>query len=370
MSKDYYSTLDLNKNATKEDIKKAYKKFAKKYHPDINKDPDAADRFKEINEAAAILSDDKRRAHYDQFGTADTSGFQGGQGGFDFSDFGGAFDFGDIFEGLFGGRGKSRGASRGQDLRYDMDIELEDAVFGADKYIVINKLHQCSRCNGSGAKSTADIVTCTQCRGTGQMTSTRRTPFGLFQTTTVCSGCRGQGRSIKDYCPLCDGDGRIEKSTKIKVTIPKGVEHGTTLRVSGEGEGGERGAPSGDLYVVLSIAPHKIFERRGNNLHMDMPINFVGLALGTDIEVPTVDGQVKLKVPVGTQSNTIFKMRGKGVPFIRGSAVGDQFVRVYAYTPQNLNSKQEKVLRDFGAAVGENMVPGKGFFEKLKDRFV
>jgi len=369
MSKDYYNILGVDKKATREDIKKAYKKLAKKYHPDVNKDSDAEAKFKEVNEAASILGDDKKRQQYDQFGTADFSGFQGGQGGFGFS--GGNFDFGDLFDGLFGGGfgGRSRGPRRGSDLRYDLDIELEDAFNGAEKTIIIPRFEQCSSCDGIGAKSQSDIITCSSCNGSGQIRRTQRTPFGLFQTSSTCGTCRGQGQEIKAYCPVCDGDGRVEKHRKIKVEIPEGVEEGTTLRISREGEAGEKNAPTGDLYVVLSLNPHKIFERKGSDLFLDVPVSFVGMTLGDTIEIPTIDGKAKLKIPPGSQSGTLFKMKGKGMPHLKRSGEGDQYVKTTVYTPSSLNKSQKESLKKFAKDMGDKISPSKGFLNKLKDQF-
>ncbi|MBU0461956.1 MAG: molecular chaperone DnaJ [Nanoarchaeota archaeon] len=378
MAKDYYKTLGVDKSASREEIKKAYKTLAKKYHPDMNKEADAADRFKEINEAASVLGDPKKREQYDRFGTADFSGFQGGTGGFDFSDFGKhseSFDFGDIFDSLFSGgfggfRGsRRRGPRKGRDLRYDLEIELEDAVRGAEKEIFIPRLETCSKCKGSGAESSSDIEKCNDCHGSGMVTRSQRTPFGIFQTTTTCSTCGGQGTIIKELCPMCDGEGRIRKERKIKASIPAGVDNGTMLRIGEEGEAGEKGARPGDLYVVISVASHKIFERQENDLYVEVPISFVGAALGDDIEVPTIDGKAKLKVPAGTQSNTLFRMKGHGVPYINSSEKGDEFVKVVVYTPKNLNKKQKEMLKKLAKELGDQIKPQKGFLERLKDQF-
>ena len=377
MAKDYYKTLGVEKSATREQVKKAYKKLAKKYHPDINKEDGASDKFKEINEAASILGDDKKREQYDRFGTADFSGFQGGAGGFDFSDLGGfseSFDFGDLFEGLFGGsfggRRRRRGSRRGHDIRYDLEIELEEAVKGTEKHILVPRLEKCSKCDGTGAENSSDIETCRDCNGRGMVTQVRRTPFGMFQSTGTCRTCGGQGKVIKSLCPMCDGDGRVEKQRKIKVSIPAGVDNGTTLRVSGEGEAGEKGGNAGDLYVVLSLLQHKIFERRGNDLYMEVPVSFIGATMGDSIQVPTISGKAKLKIPAGTQSNTLFRMKGHGVPYLNSSSTGDQFVKAVVYTPKNLSKKQKDLLKKFGKEMGDQIKPQKGFFERLKDTFV
>ncbi|MFH1064628.1 MAG: molecular chaperone DnaJ [Candidatus Woesearchaeota archaeon] len=377
MAKDYYKTLGVEKNASRDEIKKAYKRLAKKYHPDISKEIGSAEKFKEINEAAAVLGDDQKRSHYDQFGTADFG--SGGPGaGFDFNDFGGrGFDFGDIFESLFAGGGFGgfggggrRGPRRGSDLRYDMEIDLEDAVNGAEKHITIPRYESCTKCHGSGADSDSDIGSCPDCGGRGTVIKTQRTPFGMFQTSSTCRRCHGEGQVITTPCSVCDGAGRVENERKIKVDIPAGVSTGTTLRLGGQGEAGEKGSREGDLYVVVHVRHHKIFERKGDDLHMEVPISFVIAVAGGSIEIPTISGTAKLKIPSGTQSNTLFKMRDKGVPNLRGSGAGDQYVRVVVHTPDDLNAKQKKSLDDFAKAMGDKIAPQKSFLEKVKEKFV
>lgn len=371
MSKDYYETLGVSRTAGREEIKKAYKKLAKKYHPDLNKENGAAEKFKEINEAAAVLGDQKKREQYDRFGTSDFSGFQGGAGGFDFSDFGEGFNFGDLFEGLFGGFGRRRrGPKRGYDIRYDLEIELEDVVNGVEQALLIPRSEVCSRCKGSGAASDNNIETCKDCNGRGAVNRTQRTPFGLFQTQTTCGTCGGQGKVITKYCEICEGEGKLQKKRKIKVAIPAGVEDGMTLRVTGEGEAGDIGGTPGDLYVRISVKPHKIFDKRGNDLYIQVPISFIGATLGDEIEVPTIDGTAKLKVPSGTQSNTSFRIKGHGVPYINSSRRGDAFAKVVVFTPTGLNVKQKDTLKKFGKEMGDNIKPRKGFLEKLKDQFI
>ena len=306
--KDYYKILGVGKNATKDEIKTAYKKLAKQYHPDLNKSPDASEKFKEINEAAAVLGDDQKRAQYNQFGTAGEQ-FQGFSG-FDFSDFmsdigGMGFDFDSIFENFFGGGGRARRRQRGSDLRYDLEIELEDAAFGAAKTISVLKDEECHKCKGTGAESPDEIITCDECRGRGVSTRTQRTPFGLFSTTTTCRKCKGQGKYIKRECHECSGRGIVEKTRKIEIKIPAGAVDGTNLRIQGEGEAGGRGVQSGDLYVVVHVNPHKIFKRHGNDIYLKIPVSFPTAALGGEIEVPTLKGKADLKIPAGTQSGTI-----------------------------------------------------------------
>lgn len=377
MAKDYYEILGVSKDASRDEIKKAYKRLAKKYHPDVNKELGSAEKFKEINEAAAVLGDDQKRAQYDRFGTADFNG-AGPGAGFDFSGFGGGnFDFDDLFESLFAGgpfggfrQSRRRGPRQGADLRYDLEIDLEDAVAGKESHITIPRYETCPECKGSGAASSADITTCPDCNGRGVVSRTQRTPFGMFQTTSTCRRCHGEGKTISKPCGTCGGDGRVEKEMKIKVDIPAGVETGTTLRLGGQGEAGEKGARHGDLYVVVHVKPHRIFERKGDDLFVEVPVSFITATMGDSIEVPTISGKAKLKIPAGTQSNTLFRMKDKGVPNLRGSAVGSQYVRVVVHTPENLNAKQKSALKDFAKAMGDKISPKKSFLEKVKEKFV
>ena len=349
--KDYYKILGESRNATKDEIKTAYKRLAKQYHPDLNKSPDATEKFKEINEAAAVLGDDAKRAQYDQFGAAGEQ-FQQGFSGFDFSDFmsdigGFGMDFDRIFENFFGGGGKTRRRQRGSDLRYDMEIELEDAAFGATKAVNVPRLEECDKCDGTGAESAKDIVTCDECNGRGVSTRTQRTPFGLFSTTTTCRKCRGQGRYIKNECPQCDGKGVIRKTRKIEVKIPAGATDGTNLRVQGEGEAGESGMSAGDLYIMIHVKSHKIFERHGNDIYIKVPLPFTLATLGGETEVSTLKGKASLKIPAGTQSNTVFRMKGLGIPELHSHHHGDQHVEVYITVPEKLTKKQKQLLEDF-----------------------
>ena len=365
--KDYYDILGVSKEASRTEIKKAYKKLAKKYHPDLNKDNDeSAEKFKDINEAASVLGDEKKRQHYDQFGSEGTQhgGFDSSNfNGYDFGGFGsgGSFDFGDIFEALFGGRrGRGRGAGpqRGADLRYDLEIELEDAAFGADKTLVIPRLEKCSRCGGSGAESEADIEICGQCHGSGVVNVVKRTPFGVFQSTTACPKCRGQGKQIKKECPVCDGTGLVKKTRKIEIKIPAGAQDGTRLRIAGEGEAGEKGGPNGDLYVVVHVREHKIFERHGDDLFVEVPISFAVAALGGEIDVPTLEGKAELKIPSGTQTETVFRMRDKGIPNLRGLGKGSQNVRVTVEVPIKLSAKKKKLLKEFDKGLKKKNIFG------------
>ena len=352
MSKDYYKILGVNKTDTKEEIKQAYKKLAKKYHPDLNKDEGSTEKFKEINEAAAVLADDEKRTRYDQFGTT-AEQFGSGFEGFDFSDImseSGGFDFDNIFEGFFGGgfgRSRKRGPQRGSDLRYDMEITLEEAANGIVKHIDVPRLEQCDKCHGSGAESDDDIVNCPDCNGAGMQRRTQRTPFGMFSTTSTCRKCQGQGKHIKNECKVCDGTGVVKKTRKIEINVPAGAEEGTNLLVREQGEAGEKGAHPGDLYVIIHIKEHDVFERHGDDIYIKIPISFTIAALGGEIEVPTLEGKAKLKIPAGTQTNTIFKMSGKGIPYLHGHGTGNENVEVIIHVPEKLSKKGKDILKQF-----------------------
>lgn len=374
-AKDYYNTLGVSKDATKEDIKQAYKKLAKKYHPDLNKEAGSTEKFKEINEAAAVLSDDKKRANYDRFGTSDEAF---GPGGFDYKDFeqgfGRDFDVDDIFEQFFGGgmfgsgrkRQRKSGAERGADLRFEMEITLEEAAFGVEKEITIPKLETCTSCQGLGAESENDIVRCQTCGGSGVQTIQQRTPFGVFQSNTTCRACGGVGRQIKKPCKKCHGDGRTDVRKTIHVKIPGGVDTGMRVRVSNEGEAGLRGGDTGDLYIVVHVLPHKIFERKDDDIHITLPVSFTQAALGDDIEVPTLDGRETVRIQPGTQSGTIFRLREHGVKHVNGRGKGDQMIHVQVEVPTRLSSRQKEILMELGEISGK---PQKGIFDKLKRMF-
>lgn len=372
--KEYYSTLGVDKNASKEEIKKAYKKLAKQYHPDLNKSPGAEQKFKEINEAAAVLGDDEKRRQYDQFGTADFSNM-GGQGGFDYSEFmRGAdftFDFGDIFDQVFGGgagrRSGRRRAARGSDLLYNLEITLEEAVFGVEKTLSIPRMEHCSTCKGSGAKDSSAVTTCQTCHGRGMVQQAQRTPFGIFATTSTCRHCGGEGSVVKDACPDCDGTGLVKQARKITINIPSGIETGMRLRSQGQGEAGEKGGPSGDLYVQLHVLEHDTFERHGHDLYTEVAISFVQAALGGEIDVPLLDGKnARLEIPAGTQTNTIFRLKGKGVD--TAHRTGDLQARAVIQTPARLSKKQKELLVQFAKEGGDKLEPQKGFFSRLKEK--
>lgn len=349
--RDYYETLGVDKGADEKDIKKAYRRVAMKYHPDRNPDdPDADDKFKEATEAYDILMDRQKRQAYDQFGHAgvDPSMGGGGAGGFgggNFSDI-----FGDVFGDIFGGgRGGRAGPQRGSDLRYTLDISLEDAVRGTTVEIRVPTLSACGTCNGSGAKKGSSPTTCGTCGGIGQV----RMQQGLFQVQQTCPTCRGRGTMISDPCSSCRGQGRVEKTKTLSVKVPPGVDTGDRIRLSGEGEAGPDGGPAGDLFVQMSVKAHPIFERDGRNLYCEVPITFVDAALGGELEVPTLDGRVKLKIPAETQTGKLFRLRGKGVHPVRGGGVGDLLCRAVVETPVNLNKQQKETLREFQESLGQ-----------------
>ncbi|MBV1916402.1 MAG: molecular chaperone DnaJ [Pseudomonadales bacterium] len=344
--KDYYEVLGVPRDADEKAIKKAYRKLAMKYHPDRNSDdPNAEERFKEANEANEVLSDSEKRANYDQFGHAafENGGGGGGQAG-GFSDI-----FGDVFGDIFGGgggggrgRGRSR-AQQGADLRYNLDLSLEDAVRGTSVKIKIPTMTRCDPCDGSGAKKGTSPTTCTTCNGMGQV----RMQQGPFSVQQTCPRCRGTGKMIKDPCKSCSGEGLIQESKTLSVKVPAGVDNGDRIRLAGEGEAGTLGGPNGDLYVQISVKDHAIFERDGRNLYCDVPISFVDAALGGELEVPTLDGRVNLKIPSETQTGKLFRVRGKGVASVRGGGPGDLLCRVIVETPVKLHKKQKALLEEF-----------------------
>ncbi len=370
MAKDYYEMLGVDRSATKEDIRRAYKRLAKKYHPDLNKDPGAADKFKEINEAAAVLGDDKRREQYDRFGTT-AENFNGFQG-FDFSNFGGfgGFEgFEDIFESFFGSSfgGRPRRQRRGGDLSFDLEIDLAEAAFGATRRVVVPRMEACASCSGTGAQRGSDVASCPTCGGTGHVKRTTRTPFGLFSTSTICQECRGEGQVIRNKCRTCHGSGRVTRERRIEVNIPAGIESGSSLRIDGEGEVGPRGAPPGDLYLNIHIREDDKFERKGSDIYTDIPISFVQAALGDEIEVPTLKGKARLTIPAGTQTNTLFRLKGEGISKLRGFGRGDEYIRVIVQTPQKLTSRTREALMEYARLSKEDVSLQKGFFSRLRE---
>lgn len=378
--RDYYEVLGLSKGASDDEIKKAYRKLSKKYHPDINKEEGAEAQFKEIAEAYEVLSDPQKKAAYDQYGHAGTDPNYGGAGGFGGGyggGFGGGAGFGgfeDIFESFFGGGGRSvdpNAPRQGADLQYTVDLAFEEAVFGAEKEIRYNREEVCHTCNGNGAKPGTQPVTCHKCHGSGSINVERQTPLGRVMSRQTCDVCHGTGKEIKDLCPTCHGSGHEKKAHKVKVNVPAGVEDGQQMRLSNQGEAGTNGGPYGDLYVVFRVEDSDIFDREGAEIYYELPLSFVQAALGDEIQVPTVHGDVKLKVPAGTQTGTNFRLRGKGAPRLRGSSNGDQHVKVKILTPKNLNDEQREALRAFAKAGGQivNEQQEEGFFDKMKDAF-
>lgn len=371
MSKrDLYEILGVAKDASAEDIKKAYRKLAMKHHPDRNPDDKAAEeKFKEVQAAYEVLSDDQKRAAYDRFGHAGVDPSMGaGAGGFggggpSFSDI-----FGDVFGDIFGGGGRGRGGpQRGADMRYTLDIDLEDAVKGTKVQIKVPKLEGCETCNGSGAKKGSAPTTCGTCGGHGQV----RMQQGFFTLQQTCPACRGSGKQIKDPCPDCRGQGRVQKQKTLSVSIPAGVDTGDRIRLAGEGEAGPMGGPPGDLYVQVQVAAHEFFSRDGNDLHCEVPISFVDAALGGELEVPTMDGRVKLKIPPETQTGKLFRVRGKGVPSVRGHGQGDLICQVVVETPVKLSSKQKDLLRAFQDSLkgADNSPRRENWFDSVRKFF-
>ena len=371
MSKrDYYEVLGVARNAEEKAIKTAYKRLAMKHHPDRNPDSkDAENKFKEIKEAYEVLTDKQKRAAYDQYGHAafEQGGFGGGSGGFGGADFGDIF--GDIFSDMFGGSGRGRQrVVRGDDLRYDLEITLEEAVKGTSKDIKINTLAECDSCHGSGAEDGSKVETCPTCHGAGRV----RRQQGFFVTEQVCPTCHGSGKKIEKPCTKCHGDGRVHKAKNLSVKIPAGVDTGNQLRLSGEGAAGENGAPAGDLYVVIHVKDHHIFERDGNNLYCEVPISLTMAALGGEIEVPTLDGRVNLKIPAETQSGKLFRMRGKGVTSTRSHYAGDLICKVIIETPVKLNEEQKNLLKQLEESLegtGKHRPKSSSFLDGVKRFF-
>ena len=373
--RDYYEVLGLEKGANEQAVKKAYRKLAMQYHPDKNPgNKEAEEKFKEINEAYEVLSDANKRSRYDQFGHAGVGG--NGDGGFEgFSGYGGFDDiFGDIFD-MFGGGGFSGGRRRngpqkGADLKYELGITFEEAAFGVEKDINVSRHESCGTCGGTGAKPGTSKKTCSKCNGSGEVRYAQRTPLGQFVNVKTCDVCHGEGSTIETPCKDCSGTGKVMKDKKIHIKIPAGVDTGSVIPLRGQGEPGIKGGPTGDLYIVLRVKPHEIFQRDGNDVICEMPITFVQAALGDELVVPTLDGKIKYKIPEGTQSGTIFRMKGKGIPSLRGYGRGDHYVKVIVEIPKKLNDKQKELLKRFADEMGEDVhEQRKTFFDKVKDVF-
>lgn len=380
--RDYYEVLGVSKSASDDEIKKAYRKLAKKYHPDMNPgDKEAEAKFKEVNEAYSILSDKEKRARYDQFGHAGVDpnygagGPGGGFGGFDMGD----IDLGDIFGsffgggfGGFGGGGQRRnGPQKGESLRANLTITFEEAAFGCEKEINLNRTEECDACHGSGCEPGTTAETCPDCRGTGVVRVQQRTGGFAFSSTAPCSRCRGTGKIIHSPCKSCGGSGSVKKSKRITVTIPAGIDDGQAISLRGQGNAGKNGGPAGDLIVGVRVKPHPQFRRDGTTVLYEQPVSFFQAAMGAELEIPTIDGKVKYTLPAGTQPGTTFRLRGKGIPELRGRGRGDQYVTVRVQVPTSLNSEQKEALRAFAQTMGEDLPEEsglKGFFDKRKKK--
>ncbi len=374
--RDLYEVLEIEKGASDEEIKKAYRKLAKKYHPDLNPgDKEAEQKMKEVNAAYEVLSDKDKKARYDQFGHAGidpnyAAGGAGGYGGFEDFDLGNIFD--SFFGGAFGGQSSRRqtGPQRGENIRIGLTLSFEEAAFGCEKEVNVTRAEKCPDCNGSGAQAGTAAETCPLCHGTGQFKTTQRTPFGVFSSAAPCNNCHGTGKIIKNPCKTCNGTGRVRKSRTIFIKVPAGIDEGQTISLRGEGQGGLNGGPSGDLFATVSIKPHKLFKRSGQDVLLEMPVSFVQAALGAQLTVPTIDGKVQYDLPEGTQTGTVFRLKGSGIPNPSGRGRGDQYIKVNIEIPKNLTGEQKEILRKFEDTVGESHYQErKGFFSKMKDRF-
>ena len=368
---EYYDRLGVSKDASQDEIKRAYRKMSKKYHPDINKEPGAEEKYKEVQEAYETLSDDQKRAAYDQYGPDGANGF-GGQGGFGGFDGGAGFGgFEDIFSSFFGG-GATRNPNaprQGDDLQYRVNLSFEEAIFGAEKEVHYNREATCKTCSGSGAKPGTSPVTCGRCHGQGIINVDTQTPLGMMRRQVTCDVCHGTGQEIKEPCQTCHGTGHEKQSHKVSVKIPAGVETGQQIRLAGQGEAGFNGGPYGDLFVIINVNPSDKFTRDGSTIYYTLNISFVQAALGDTVEVPTVHGNVEMTIPAGTQTGKTFRLKGKGAPRLRGGSQGDQHVTVKIVTPTKLNDAQKEALLAFAKASGDEKIAPqkKGFFNKVKD---
>ena len=370
--RDYYEVLGIQKGASEDEIKKAYKKLARKYHPDMNPgDKEAEEKFKEVNEANEVLSDPEKKARYDQFGFAGVdpnygAGAGGGTygGGFDFGDLGDIF--GSFFGGGFGGQRRNPNApQRGESIRASVSISFTEAAFGCEKSVTIERSEQCPTCKGSGCAPGTTPEICPDCHGSGTVQTRRQTPMGVFASNGPCRKCGGTGRLIHQPCSDCRGSGAVRKRRTIKVNIPAGIDHGQTISLRGQGGAGKNGGPAGDLLITVMVQPHEIFRRDGVDVFCEAPITFTQAVLGAELEIPTIDGKVKYSIPEGTQTGTVFRLKGKGVPVLNGRGRGDQYVTVVIETPRSLNKEQKEALRRFSETLGENNYEKrKSFFKK------
>lgn len=373
---DYYDVLGVSRDASDKEINSAYRKLAKKYHPDINHEPGAEEKYKKINEAYEVLHDQQKRAQYDQFGSAGVNG-QGGFGGGagqGYGDFSGFGDFSDIFGDIFGNGARQQhvdptAPTRGEDLDYTLTIDFMDAITGKKTQVSYTRSETCSTCQGSGAEKGTHPTTCDKCQGTGYMTITQQSLVGVVRRQTTCDKCHGRGVIIEHPCQTCHGNGVVDGKNTIEVNIPAGIDNGQQLRYEGQGEAGKNGGPYGDLYISYRIKPSKEFERSGNTIYTTVPISFAQATLGDEINVKTVHGEKKLKIPAGTQPNKKFTIHGEGVPYLRGNGNGDQVTTVLVQIPKSINEKQRETLVEFVKAGGGSITPQeKGFFERLKDK--
>lgn len=363
--RDYYEILGVSRDATDEEIRKAFRKLAFKYHPDHNHQEGAEARFKEVNEAYQVLSDPNRRASYDRFGYGAEGLFGQGFEGFDFG------GLGDIFDAFFGGTTTTRQAPRrGADLYQHLTISFAEAVFGAEKEVKITRTENCSRCHGTGTKPDSQPIRCPNCNGSGQVKRMHQSIFGRFTNIATCPQCHGEGRVITDPCPNCHGSGKEKQPRLISVNIPAGIDDGFQIRLSGEGEVGSRGGSSGNLYIIISVEPHEFFVREDDHILYELPVNFTQAALGAEVEIPTLEGQTKLKIPAGSQSGDVFRLKDKGVPHVHGNRRGDQLVILSVVIPEKLNQKQRQLLEELAKGLGSvKMRPpkGKGLLERIKN---
>ena len=373
--RDYYEVLGVSRGASEDEIKKAYKKMARKYHPDLNPgDKTAEEKFKEVNEAYEVLSDADKKARYDQYGHAGVDpnfGAGGFGGGFDGSfDFG---DLGDIFGSFFGGgfgaaqRRNPNAPQRGESIRMSIAISFEEAAFGCEKAVTVERYETCDTCHGNGCAPGTSPEVCPDCHGTGTVQVRRQTPMGVFATSSPCPKCGGKGRIIHQPCKDCRGSGMVRKKKTIQASIPAGIDNGQTISIRGQGNAGKNGGPAGDLLITITVRPHELFRREGTSVLCEAPITFTQAVLGAELEIPTIDGKVKYTLPEGTQSGTTFRLKGKGIPSINGRGRGDQYVTVYIETPKNLNKEQKEALKKFAETMGEsNYEEQKKFFKKFK----
>ncbi len=379
MAKDYYDVLGLKKGASIDEIKSAYKELAKKFHPDVSKEQNAEEKFKEVQEAYSVLSDPQKKENYDRFGSSfeQFGGFGPGTGfgGFDFR--GGDFGFEDLFQGfggfedifdVFSGRKTKRGPRRGNDLQFSLNISFEEAVFGVEKTIEVSRIDSCESCHGSGAEKDSKKKVCRECNGSGIKETVKKTMFGVFSTRTTCPVCKGEKELIENPCKKCNGLGIIKVKRKISLKIPEGIDNGNSLRLHGEGNAGERGGQNGDLFVVIFVEPHDVFKRDGLDLFSEVPLSFSEAVLGAEIELPTIRGKAKLNIPSATQTSTIFKLKGQGVKSLDRERIGDQFVKVIIQTPKHLTKRQKELFEEL-AKEDETKTQRKGFFDSIKKAF-